>query len=178
MFWQTNHKIWFVLGSCFFLRSDPFKKHLSRSVISIHSGWVEAHQFSRKSRPTFLALWLPQSRQAFWKATSFSSMFLRNDKMNIFDAFPHLIGEPHQQQFLSFKEQVWPRRRIYRFKAREFLAKGHQRILKYWDGTTSKNLLSLWSLPLPVHKRQNVWQHLVVLELQLCLLTLNKLTSF
>ena len=162
MLGQTNHKIWFVLGSCSFLWSDPFKKHFSRSVISIHSGWVEAHQFSRKSRPTFLALWLPQSRQDFWKATSFSSMFLRNHKMNIFDAFPHLIGEPHQQQFLSTKEQVWPRRRIYRFKASKRVS--YQRRLKYWDGTTSKNLLSLWSPP-PVHKRQNVWQHLVFLEL-------------
>ena len=165
MLGQTNHKIWFVLGSCSFLWSDPFKKHFSRSVISIHSGWVEAHQFSRKSRPTFLALWLPQSRQAFWKATSFSSMFLRNDKMNIFDAFPHLIGEPHQQQFLSKSKCDQEDASIDLKQAREFLAKGHQRILKYWDGTTSKNLLSLWSLPLPVHKRQNVWQHLVFLKL-------------
>ena len=90
------------LGNCSFLRGDQFKKHFSRSVISIHSEWAEA-QFTRKSRLTFLARGPAKSRRLL-ESNLFFIDVSPNHKMNIsltLEAFPHFIGERYQKRFLS-----------------------------------------------------------------------------
>ena len=81
---------------CSFFWGDQFKKHFSRSVISIHRTWAEA-QFTRK---TFLALG-PAKSQRLLESNFFFIDVSPNQEMNIFEACPQFIGEHHQKQFLS-----------------------------------------------------------------------------